>query len=151
MCGVQGRGERLALSRRGDPYVMSMKMPSAYLLRSSGSVTLGGWKRSGQSTLALLTSLNPLTGYFQAHTSTVLHPPSPTQGHKCTNCCLNVLCAKSLRVQLFCDPMDCSQSGFSVHGISQASILEWVAIPFSRGSSQPRDGSHIANISCIGR
>ena len=33
-----------------------------------------------------------------------------------------------------CDPMDCSLPGFSVHGILQARILEWVAIPFSRGS-----------------
>ena len=37
------------------------------------------------------------------------------------------------------DPMDCSPSGVSVHGIFQARILEWVAIPSSRGSSQPRD------------
>ena len=34
-----------------------------------------------------------------------------------------------------CDPMDCSLSGSSVHGILQARILEWVAVPFSRGSS----------------
>ena len=38
-----------------------------------------------------------------------------------------------------CDPMDCSLPGSSVPGILQARILEWVAIPFSRGSSQPRD------------
>ena len=38
-----------------------------------------------------------------------------------------------------CDPMDCSPLGSSVHGILQARILEWVAIPSSRGSSQPRD------------
>ena len=38
-----------------------------------------------------------------------------------------------------CDPMDCSPLGSSAHGILQARILEWVAIPFSRGSSQPRD------------
>ena len=38
-----------------------------------------------------------------------------------------------------CDPMDCSLPGFSVHGIFQARVLEWVAISFSRGSSQPRD------------
>ena len=38
-----------------------------------------------------------------------------------------------------CDPMDCSLPGSSVHGILQARILEWVAMPFSRGSSQPRD------------
>ena len=37
------------------------------------------------------------------------------------------------------DPMDCSPPGSSVHGILQARILEWVAIPFSSGSSQPRD------------
>ena len=38
-----------------------------------------------------------------------------------------------------CDPMDCSLLNSSVHGIFQARILEWVAISFSRGSSQPRD------------
>ena len=45
-------------------------------------------------------------------------------------------------------PMDCSQTGSSVHGILQATILEWVAISFSRGSFWPRDGTHV---SCIGR
>ena len=40
-----------------------------------------------------------------------------------------------------CDPMDCSPPGSSAHGILQARVLEWVAIPFSRGSSQPRDRS----------
>ena len=38
-----------------------------------------------------------------------------------------------------CDAKDCSPSGSSVHGILQAQILEWVATPSSRGSSQPRD------------
>ena len=37
-----------------------------------------------------------------------------------------------------CDPMDCSPPGSSVHGILQARILEWVAIAFSKGSSQLR-------------
>ena len=45
-----------------------------------------------------------------------------------------------------CDPMDCSPPGSSVHGILQATILEWVAIPFSRGSSQSRDWTQI---SCV--
>ena len=40
-----------------------------------------------------------------------------------------------------CDPMDCSPPGSSVHGILQARVLEWVAMPFSRRSSQPRDGA----------
>ena len=38
-----------------------------------------------------------------------------------------------------CYPMDCSLPGSSGHGILQARILEWLAIPFSRGSSWPRD------------
>ena len=42
-------------------------------------------------------------------------------------------------VQFFCNPVDYSPLGSSVHGISQARILEWVAISFSRGSSPPRD------------
>ena len=41
-------------------------------------------------------------------------------------------------VWLFCDPMECSILRSSVHGISQARILEWVAISFRRGSSRPR-------------
>ena len=43
-----------------------------------------------------------------------------------------------------CDPMD-----YTVHGIFQARILEWVAFPFSRGSSQPRDGTQVSHI--VGR
>ena len=45
--------------------------------------------------------------------------------------------------------MYCSPQGSFVHGILQARILEWVAIPFSRGSSQPRDWTHISCVSCI--
>ena len=42
--------------------------------------------------------------------------------------------------------MDCSLQGFSVHGISQAGILDWVAISSSRGSSQPRDQACVSHI-----
>ena len=44
--------------------------------------------------------------------------------------------------------MDCSLPGYSIHGIFQARILEWVAISFTRGSSQPKDQTCV---SCIGR
>ena len=44
----------------------------------------------------------------------------------------------------FCDPMDCSPAGSSAYGILQARILEWVAIPFSRGSSPPRDRTQVS-------
>ena len=51
-------------------------------------------------------------------------------------------------VRLFCDPMDYSPPGSFVYGISQARILEWIAISLSWGSSQPRDQTCV---SCIGR
>ena len=51
-----------------------------------------------------------------------------------------VLCSKSLQLCLtLCDPMDCSLQSYSVHGILQARLLEWVVIPFSRGSARLRD------------
>ena len=46
------------------------------------------------------------------------------------------------------DPMDCSPPGSSIHGILQAGILEWAAMPSSRGSSQPRDWTHISHFCC---
>ena len=60
------------------------------------------------------------------------------------------VCVFSL-VLFFCDPMDYSLPGSSVHGILQPRILEWVAMPSSRGSSRPKDWTHISCISCIGR
>ena len=61
-------------------------------------------------------------------------------------------CAKSLQLCLtLCDSMDCRPPGYSVHGILQARILEWVAISSSRRSSRPRDGTHVSYVSCIGR
>ena len=48
-------------------------------------------------------------------------------------------------------PSDHSPPGSSVHRILQAQILEWVAMPSSRGSSHPRDRTHVSSVSCIGR
>ena len=48
-----------------------------------------------------------------------------------------------------CDPVNHSPPGSSVHGILQARILEWVAMPSSRGSSGPRNRSWVSYISCI--
>ena len=44
-----------------------------------------------------------------------------------------------------CDPMDCGPPGSSVHGILQPRILQWVAMPFSRGSSQPKDRTQVSH------
>ena len=45
-----------------------------------------------------------------------------------------------------CDPIDYSLPGFSIHGILQARVLEWVAISFSRGSSRPRNQTQVSHI-----
>ena len=50
-----------------------------------------------------------------------------------------------------CDPMDCSLTNSSVHGILQAKILEWVAISSSRRSSLPKDGTRVSYVSYLGR
>ena len=61
-------------------------------------------------------------------------------------------CAKLLHLCLtLCDHMDCRPPGSSVHGILQARILEWAAMPSSRGSSRPRDWTWVSYTSCTGR
>ena len=60
--------------------------------------------------------------------------------------------AKMLQSYLtLCSPMDHSPPGSSVHGILQACVPEWVAMPSSRRSSWPRDQTYISYVSCIGR
>ena len=58
-------------------------------------------------------------------------------------------CSVAQSCPTLCNPMDCSPPGFSILGILQARILEWVAISSSRGSSQPRDQIHVSCVSCI--
>ena len=58
---------------------------------------------------------------------------------------ITAVVVQSLRhLQLFCNPMDCSPSGSSVHGISHTRIPGWVAIAFSRGSSEHRDQTWVS-------
>ena len=59
-----------------------------------------------------------------------------------------MLCLVAQSCQTLCGPMDCSPPGSSVHGISQARTLDWVAIYSSRASLWPRDG---ASVSCTDR
>ena len=67
--------------------------------------------------------------------------------HDCVFMCV---CPQSLQSCLIlCNPMDCSPPGSSVHGILQAGILEWVAMPSSRGSSRLRDRNHVS--CCAGK
>ena len=70
------------------------------------------------------------------------------RSHNLWIACDSCYCLAAKSCPTLWDPMDCSPPDSSVHGISQARILDWVAISYSRGSSQPRDWTHV---SCIGR
>ena len=72
-----------------------------------------------------------------------LEQPPVTRWVAQTRACVCARSCLTLR-----NPMNCSPSGSSVHGISQARTREWFAISSSRGSLQPRDWIHV---SCIGR
>ena len=66
----------------------------------------------------------------------------PCEGDIAYSVCACSVASDSLR------PLDCKPSGSSVHGVSQARILERIAISFSRGSCRPRDQIHIFYVSC---
>ena len=85
---------------------------------------------------------DPVCGWGQ--TSDPSHPNTHRWSDRVTThtCCGSV----PRSCPALCDPMDCSPPGSSVHRILQASILEWVAISFSKGSSQPRGRTQV---SCI--
>ena len=90
------------------------------------------WSLQDQLTPHILESLHPFI-YSQEFTFYFSNVP-----------CLHLLAVswKMLVAQsclTLCDPMDYNLPGFSIHGILQARILEWVAIPFSRGSFWPKD------------
>ena len=59
-------------------------------------------------------------------------------------CCCCCCCLVAQLCPVLCNPVDCSPPGSSVHRILQGKILQRVAISFSRGSSQPRDWTHIS-------
>ena len=93
-----------------------------------------------------LAPTNSTHTHTHTHTHTIKHP---TQCHISR---LMLCCAKSLQSCLtLCKPMNCSPPGSSVHGILQARILEWAAMPSSRGYSWPRGWTCVSKVSCIGR
>ena len=61
-------------------------------------------------------------------------------------CVCMCVCLTTQMCSTLCSPMDCNSPGFSVHGISQTRILEWVAIFYFRRSSQPRNWTPVDSI-----
>ena len=87
---------------------------------------LGRWQRSGTYSWAPSCSFH---SFFPPHLSLI---------KKTTGCALPVVHACLLSGVQLCNCIDCNPPGSSVHGILQVGILEWVAMPHSRGSSQHR-------------
>ena len=91
------------------------------------------WSRKRQPTPAFL----PPKFYGQRNLAATVYGVTKSQTWLTDN-----MCAKLLSCVQLCNPMDCSPPGSSVRGILQ----EWVAITFSRGSSQPRDWTQVSII-----
>ena len=93
--------------------------------------------------------LSPLSGPYWAGLVGIVHRFVLCDCRR-TPCHLYV-CAKSLQsCPALCGPVNCRPAGSSVRGVSQARMLEWVAMPSSRASSRPRDPPCFPGISCTG-
>ena len=120
---VVGRQEKKLLSS-------SMANSTAYLSHISDLPSKFFWVQGEQPQTSFL--LHDVLHWLDSHQIS-----EALQLSVCVCVCVCVWITQSCLT--LCDPTNCSPPGFSVHGILQARILEWIAIPFSRGSSQPRD------------
>ena len=122
-----------------DPLMCDLPRGSAVcakIRQGQGSEGRGGGARRGRE---------------QKHLTVVRQRPQGPAAWRLSSCaapylrvrlCMCAVVSYSLR------PVDSSPPGSSVHRTFQARILEWVAMPFSKGSSQPRDRTHV---SCLGK
>ena len=104
-----------------------------------GCPTRGRDSREKPSSSCLLPSTSQRMRLYTQHTSTPTHVLVSLGRQRISFCSIRKECEVTQSCPTLCDPVDCSPPGSSVHGILQARILEWVAISFSLGSSQPRD------------
>ena len=139
----------------GKPKAKEKALPEQQEM-GRGGLGRGSWKASdfrfheapGRAKL-----LPVSTSTLPAALNLVSCPPKTCHHHLCRRPIKAFyVCTKSLQsCPTLCDPMDYSPPDSSVHGILQARILEWVAMPSSRGSSRLRDRTHVSYISCTGR
>ena len=105
-------------------------------------VTEHPWRESLSRTTCITLSSRSLLIFLKWLSA----PPGIHSGWK-----LSTIMLSCFSCVLVCNPVDCSPPGYCVHGILQARILEWVAMPSSRGSSWLRDRTHVSYFSCTGR
>ena len=125
----------------GPSLLLGFKWRLIHMVRSLGHTLILEWKNSVWDFLLRTSATVPEfsePNQHQQHHYAIL-----ATSHTRMIACPPVLCASSRPTS--CDSMNCSQPGSSVHGILQASILEWVAMPSSRGSSQPRDRTQVSH------
>ena len=122
----------------------SQQLPAILLVR--GLLDVSAPSRGLQNILTLVLGEYAETHSFALEAQRLLEPATPSKlPRDIQDDLLNVgrkycMCAKSLQSwPALCDPMDCSLPGSSVLGTLQAGILEWVAMPSFRESSQSRD------------
>ena len=113
--------------------------------------SLAGYRPWGHEELDTKhTQLNATWHIFKIFIMCILHPrycPWCYGGYKMKNSHSQNKVTAAQSCLILCDPMGCSLTGSSVYGILQARTLEWVVIPFSRGSSQPKDHPGVSHIS----
>ena len=124
----------------------------------SSAETIWLWRIGGKCAIPCLNRVRTFSQDCQVSRrlqARILHIVSLTVFPPPTESPLRVACVHAKSLQLcstLCDPLDCSPPGSSVHGTLQGrileSILEWVAMPFSRGFSRPKDQTHISCVSC---
>ena len=118
-------------------------------MKVSGSLFLGPqtWREKYTASLKMVLGIlcKRVCIFKDVHGSTVFK--SERLG-KCLSSSVKVKVSVAQLCPTLCIPMDCNPPGSSVHGILQARILEWIAIPFSKGSFPSRDQTQV---SCIVR
>ena len=126
-------------SSKGSPQPGIEHRSSTFQTDSSLSEAQGKPINTAVGNIALLQEIFPTQELNQGPTLHADSLPAELPGKP-----KNVLVTQSC--PSLCNPMDCSLSGSSVHGILQARILEWDAISFSRGFSWPRDWTLVSFI-----
>ena len=104
-------------------------------------------KNTGVGCCFLLQGIFPTQGWNPGHQQCRQTPYnlSHQRSHMYIYLCIR-MCSVTQLCLILCDSMDCSPPVSSVHGILQARILEWLAMPSSRVSSEPRDQYHISSL-----
>ena len=101
------------------------------------------WKGARIREYTLETDFETLTLWNPCQTREPRAPPLSTVSKKG--------CTRAMSLLTLYHPMGCSPPGSSVHGILQATILGWIAVPSCRGSSRTRDQTCVSYVFCIGR